>query len=350
MAAASPATSPPTPPSAVDSQVPMASGRGNGGQVDEHTELAFGQRWKDAAKPKRPSIANMGDAHDGRRKSSVQFHTVHAEETIRRESLAKVPTLSSTSRRKSSPPPPATYKRGVSFDTFDNRDAPDYSFTMQYKHKDYVHSRRSRTFLCGADDKDYSEFALEWLIDELVEDGDEIVCLRVVDKDSKVASNSSIESGKYKEQAKKLLDSVIKKNNQEDKAISLIMEMAVGRVQDVIQRTVRSPVQFSPVQRMLHSRLIRNRYKYTSLLLSLWGPEVEIWVVCRAFCLALFQSTAYSPRQSLSSWSGHLPSEQRKSRSVPLTQALPVLCMDRCYTMPNRWEEATPSTGIATTP
>ena len=70
-----------------------------------------------------------------------------------------------------------TYQRGVSFDTFDNRDATDFSLTLNYKHKDFQYTRRSRTFLCGTDDKDYSEFALEWLIDELLDDGDEIVCL-----------------------------------------------------------------------------------------------------------------------------------------------------------------------------
>ena len=208
----------------------------NGDQVPE---LAFGQRWE-GPKAKRPSIANMGNAADGRRKSSVQFHTAPAEETIRRESQIAVPRLSTVgkldlNRRMSSPPPPNTYKRGVSFDTFDNKDATDFSLTLQYKHKDYKHSRRSRTFLCGADQNDYSEFALEWLLDELVDDGDEIVCLRAIDRES---SGASVDGGKYKDQAMKLLRSVIAKNAQEDKAISLIMELAAGKVEKVIQRMV----------------------------------------------------------------------------------------------------------------
>ena len=204
---------------------------------DEPTDLQFGQRWE-GPKPKRPSLANMGDLPDGRRKSSVQFHTAPAEETIRRESTIEVPRLSSlanNARRMSSPPPPETYKRGVSFDTFDNRDATDFSLTLQYKHKDFKHTRQSRTFLCGADQNDYSEFALEWLIDELIDDGDEIVCLRAVDRDSNAAT---VEGGKYKDQAMKLLRSVIEKNSHEDKAISLIMELALGKVEKVIQRMV----------------------------------------------------------------------------------------------------------------
>ena len=131
-----------------------------------------------------------------------------------------------------SPPPPDAYERGVSFDTFDNRDAPDYSLTLNYKHKGYQSTRRSRTFLCGADQNDYSDFALEWLMDELVEDGDEIVCLRAVDKDAEV------EDGKYRQAAQKLFEQIIQKNSQDKKAISLVVELAVGKVQHIIQRMV----------------------------------------------------------------------------------------------------------------
>lgn len=79
---------------------------------------------------------------------------------------------------------------------------------------------------------------MEWLIDELVDDGDEIVCLRVVEKDSKIASDTSMEERRYRREAQKLLDSVIAKNSQDEKAISLVMELAVGKVQEIIQRMV----------------------------------------------------------------------------------------------------------------
>ncbi|KAJ5408735.1 hypothetical protein N7509_002618 [Penicillium cosmopolitanum] len=141
--------------------------------------------------------------------------------------------------RGSSPPPPKTYERGVSFDTFDNRDAPNFSLTLNYKHKGYQSTRRSRTFLCGTDQNDYSEFALEWLIDELVDDGDEIVCLRAVEKDSRMASEAAIEEGKYREEAKKLFEQVMQKNSQNEKAISLVLELAVGKVEEIIQRMIR---------------------------------------------------------------------------------------------------------------
>ena len=73
-------------------------------------------------------------------------------------------------------------------------------------------------------------------MEELVEDGDEIVCLRVVDKDSKISSNFS--EGIYKSEARKLLEHIQGKND-EAKAISLVLEFAVGKVPETIQRMIK---------------------------------------------------------------------------------------------------------------
>lgn len=209
---------------------------------EEEKELAFGQVWKDAARiPPQRSISTA-QTDSGRRKSSVQFHTADAEDAIRRQSVAQGSRATNPSqRRMSSPPPPFNYQRGVSFDTFDNRDASTESFTLNYKHCNYEHTPRSRTFLCGTDAKDYSEYALEWMLDELVDDGDEIVCLRVIEKDARAASEMTYDRGRYRIEAQRLLDSVIKKNSTEEKAISIIMELAVGKVQDIFQRMVGTP-------------------------------------------------------------------------------------------------------------
>ncbi|KAI9695248.1 MAG: hypothetical protein M1820_008767 [Bogoriella megaspora] len=126
----------------------------------------------------------------------------------------------------------------VGFDTFDNKEASDFSLSLQSKHKDYEYTKRSRTFLCGTDMNDYSEFALEWLIDELVDDGDEIVCLRVVEKDSKFAGDASIQEGKYREEANKMMEHIQSKNT-ENKAINLVLEFSVGKVQDTIQNMIK---------------------------------------------------------------------------------------------------------------
>lgn len=92
--------------------------------------------------------------------------------------------------------------------------------------------------MCGTDQNDYSDFALEWLVDELVEDGDEIVCLRVVDKDSKINSDAALQEGKYKIEARKLLEHIQDKNKDDEKSINVILEFAVGKVPETIQRMV----------------------------------------------------------------------------------------------------------------
>ncbi|KAH2878029.1 hypothetical protein KXV31_005679 [Aspergillus fumigatus] len=195
----------------------------------------------------------ISPAGDSPRRKSIQFNIDRVESSqspVRRSSSVRdqrrsqieVPERDQKSgsvSRGLSPPPPQTYERGVSFDTFDNPDAADFSLTLNYKHKGYQCTRRSRTFLCGTDQNDYSDFALEWLIDELVDDGDEIVCLRAVEKDSGLASDAEIEAGKYREEAERLFEQVIQKNSQDEKAISLVLELAVGRVQDIIQRMIR---------------------------------------------------------------------------------------------------------------
>jgi hypothetical protein len=105
------------------------------------------------------------------------------------------------------------------------------------KHVDFEHKKSTRTYLCGLDDNDYSNYALEWLLDEMVDDNDEIVCLRVIDKDSTIASSASLESKMYQEEANKLMKSIEEKNH-EDKVISLTLEFAVGKVEKMIMDMV----------------------------------------------------------------------------------------------------------------
>lgn len=202
--------------------------------TEEQEELAFGQVWKDAGTQNHSTTARP--KLDDRRKSSIQFNTAPAEEAIRRGSTTAPPrphksSMSGAQGRNPSPPPPMPFTRGIAFDTFQTPDAPAEAFSIQYKHQDFTYTPRTRTFIVGTDAKDYSEYALEWALDELVDDGDEIVCLRVVAEDSSERRN-------YKDEADRLLDSVVQKNVIERKAICLKMELAVGKVTDVIQSMV----------------------------------------------------------------------------------------------------------------
>lgn len=170
------------------------------------------------------------------RRPSVQFQIQDTKPTGRADSSK--PRRPKLQGRTSSPPPPSTYRSRVSFDTFDNRDAPELSYVLTHKHKDFASSKRSRLFLCGTDQNDYSDFALEWLLDELVDDGDEVVCFRVVDKDSKINSDTSLEQRMYKDEAHKLMEHIKSKNKDHEKSINLVLEFAVGKVQESIQSLI----------------------------------------------------------------------------------------------------------------
>lgn len=201
----------------------------------------------------RRPILPQSDNNGGRR-TSVQFvpqvKTDSATpQAVSRSSSAQPPPKrpplaaagTATGRRLSSPPPPAQFRSSVSFDTFNNKEASDFSLTLNRKHRDYEYTKRSRTFLCGTDTNDYSDTALEWLIEEIVDDGDEVVCLRVVEKDSKEALKWSGGLGEkgYRREAERFLDGIEKKNATEDRAISLILEFSIGKVQETIQQMIK---------------------------------------------------------------------------------------------------------------
>lgn len=134
--------------------------------------------------------------------------------------------------------PSAAFEHRVAFDTFDNKNATDFSLTLNSKHEDYEYYRLSRTFLCGTDKNKYSENAVKWLLEELAQDGDEIVCLRVIDPYSKISnSEKALEEKRYRDEAHAFLEHIMTKNTRNRK-ISLVLEFAVGGVESLIKRMI----------------------------------------------------------------------------------------------------------------
>lgn len=109
------------------------------------------------------------------------------------------PTLPSTSSQSYpssnvnalSPPPthhqaspsPTSYTPKVSFDTFENPVASMFSFTLQVKSEGYRRTRHTRVFLCASSPDESGREALEWSLESLVQEGDELVVFRGVDED-----------------------------------------------------------------------------------------------------------------------------------------------------------------------
>lgn len=134
-------------------------------------------------------------------------------------------------------PENSRFQHHVSFDNFAIEEPTKrntVSLTLNVKHQGYQYKRRSRTFMVGIDENDYSDIAVQWLLEELVDDGDEIICLRVIDKDSKMLSERKKQ---YQAEAEALMKSIQKKNDY-NRAISIVLEFSVGKVHTTFQKMV----------------------------------------------------------------------------------------------------------------
>ncbi|EPE30194.1 Adenine nucleotide alpha hydrolases-like protein [Glarea lozoyensis ATCC 20868] len=142
--------------------------------------------------------------------------------------------------RDASPPPPSRFQHHVSFDNFGGGEPTErntISFTLNVKHKGYQFKRRSRTFMVGIDENFYSDIALQWMLEELVDDGDQIICLRVVEKNTKLASDRNLEKKQYQAEAKEMMKRIQEKND-EHRAISIVLEFAIGKLQPTFQKMI----------------------------------------------------------------------------------------------------------------
>ncbi|KAI8644060.1 hypothetical protein BD408DRAFT_414004 [Parasitella parasitica] len=140
------------------------------------------------------------------------------------------------------PPPKENYVRVVSFDAMTDKDQPNYSFTLRAKSQSYKRTRRSRTFMVATDLANYSEYALTWATDEIMDDGDELIVLRVVtvdmnDKKANLTSLLEYEATQSREKANQVMKRILKTSGEE-KAISVVIEFVIGKVQETIQHMI----------------------------------------------------------------------------------------------------------------
>ncbi|KAG5917025.1 hypothetical protein E4U61_003104 [Claviceps capensis] len=103
------------------------------------------------------------------------------------------------------------------------------SLTLNVRHRGFYARRRSRCFMVGVDEHPYSDYAIQWLLDELVDDGDEVVCVRVVEKE--------IRNDQYQDDANNVMKNILAKNGA-NRAISIVLEYAVGKLHATFQRLI----------------------------------------------------------------------------------------------------------------
>lgn len=134
---------------------------------------------------------------------------------------------------------PRRFRKHVTFSNVHLGEPTKFNFpcyTLIVRHLGYASKRRSRTFMVGIDDHQYSDEALQWLFDKFVDDGDEIVCVRVVEKDVRV-----FEADRRLEEFQREANAEVEKIKArcgENKAVSIVLEYAVGKLHSTFQRLV----------------------------------------------------------------------------------------------------------------
>jgi nucleotide-binding universal stress UspA family protein len=86
--------------------------------------------------------------------------------------------------------------------------------------------------MVGVDEHTYSDYALQWLLDELVDDGDEVVCVRVVEKELRLTDKQ------YRDDADSVMKGIVARNGN-NRAINIVLEYAVGKLHTTFQVLVR---------------------------------------------------------------------------------------------------------------
>ncbi|KAJ2923748.1 hypothetical protein H1R20_g13344, partial [Candolleomyces eurysporus] len=127
------------------------------------------------------------------------------------------------------------YTPKVSFDTFENPLASMFSFTLQVKSAGYKRTRNTRVYLCAASPDESGVEALDWCLESLVQDGDEVIIFRGVDEEVLEKDHDIL-----REDAREFMKVIQAKSAEADpdRKLSLILEYIPGKITDTIDRLI----------------------------------------------------------------------------------------------------------------
>jgi len=110
-----------------------------------------------------------------------------------------------------------------------------FSYTLQVKSDGYRRNKYTRVFLCAASSDESGMEALDWVMEGLVQDGDELIVFRGVDTEDLDKDHDAI-----REDARELLHLVQQKNidYEPDRKLSIIIEFIAGKVTHTIDRLI----------------------------------------------------------------------------------------------------------------
>ncbi|KAI0795471.1 hypothetical protein C8Q75DRAFT_791271 [Abortiporus biennis] len=127
------------------------------------------------------------------------------------------------------------YTPKVSFDTFENPQASMFSYTLHVQSDGYSRNKSTRVFLCASSSDESGTQALDWVLESLVQDGDELIVFRGIDTEDLEKDHDL-----YREEARELMRLIQDKciEYDADRKLSIIVEYIAGKVTSTIDRLI----------------------------------------------------------------------------------------------------------------
>ena len=137
------------------------------------------------------------------------------------------------------------FERTVGFDTMPDAEdtvSGSASYTLQIRSIGHSRTKHTRTFMCAVDATEsryvagcltFSERALEWIMGNLVDDGDEIVAVRVLDNEQDGrfgTANEVVTQKNAREGARSLLSSIVELNGNTRKVSHTVLIRSLSRL------------------------------------------------------------------------------------------------------------------------
>jgi hypothetical protein len=188
------------------------------------------------------------------------------------------------------------------------------SFFVSSRHQDHKISFASRTFLFSLTSKHYSLEALKWLVSTLMEDGDELVCLKM--HHSSELQDTAGRSD-YQQEAEKLLDAIISIVDRNLK-INIVVELGVGKVKAMALKTL---LLYQPclvivgTSERAFGNIARVRYKKTVSSYLIARSPVPVIIVSPSRMMSRPSTPATSPQSELPPKGGARAAARRRRRS-----------------------------------
>lgn len=110
-----------------------------------------------------------------------------------------------------------------------------FSFTLQVKSEGYKRTRNTRVYLCAASPDESGQEALDWCLESLVLDGDELIVFRGVEEEVLEKDHDLVRN-----QARQLMKDLEAKSAEVDpsRKLSLVLEYIPGKITDSIDRLI----------------------------------------------------------------------------------------------------------------